>query len=81
MSGLLLLYCHLLGDCDVEITFRIKEFCSSQSTSDFLLCEMSTVLRGLFFLMINCLFSCFDSTNILSNIEKTVFIVKRKTDS
>lgn len=39
--------------------------------------------------MINCLFGCFDrilvlsvedSTNILSNIEKTVFIVKRKTD-
>ena len=42
-----------LGDCDVEITFRIKEFCSSQSTSDFLLCEMSTVLRGLFFLILN----------------------------
>jgi len=53
-------------DCDVEITFRIKEFCSSQSTSDFLLCEMSTVLRGLFFLMINCLFGCFDRILVLS---------------
>ena len=53
-------------DCDVEITFRIKEFCSSQSTSDFLLCEMSTVLRGLFFLMINCLFCCFDRILVLS---------------
>ena len=50
----------------MEITFRIKEFCSSQSTSDFLLCEMSTVLRGLFFLMINCLFSCFDRILVLS---------------
>ena len=49
-----------------EITFRIKEFCSSQSTSDFLLCEMSTVLRGLFFLMINCLFGCFDRILVLS---------------
>ena len=50
----------------MEITFRIKEFCSSQSTSDFLLCEMSTVLRGLFFLMINCLFGCFDRILVLS---------------
>ena len=50
----------------MEITFRIKEFCSSQSTSDFLLCEMSTVLRGLFFLMINCLFCCFDRILVLS---------------
>ena len=49
----------------MEITFRIKEFCSSQSTSDFLLCEMSTVLRGLFFLMINCLFGCFDRILVL----------------
>ena len=49
-----------------EITFRIKEFCNSQSTSDFLLCEMSTVLRGLFFLMINCLFGCFDRILVLS---------------
>ena len=49
-----------------EITFRIKEFCSSRSTSDFLLCEMSTVLRGLFFLMINCLFGCFDRILALS---------------
>ena len=50
----------------MEITFRIKEFCSSQSTSDFLLCEMSTILRGLFFLMINCLFGCFDRILVLS---------------
>ena len=49
-----------------EITFRIKEFCSSQSTSDFLLCEMSTVLRGLFFLMLNCLFGCFVRILVLS---------------
>ena len=50
----------------MEITFRIKEFCSSRSTSDFLLCEMSIVLRGLFFLMINCLFGCFDRILALS---------------
>ena len=50
----------------MEITFRIKEFCSSRSTSDFLLCEMSIVLRGLFFLMISCLFGCFDRILALS---------------
>ena len=50
----------------MEITFRIKEFCSSRSTSDFLLCEMSIVLRGRFFLMINCLFGCFDRISALS---------------
>ena len=55
-----------IRDCDRERTFRINEFCSSQSTSDFLLCEMSTVLRGLFFLMINCLFGCFDRILVLS---------------
>ena len=44
----------------------LKNFGGSRSTSDFLLCEMSTVLRGLFFLMINSLFGCFDRMSALS---------------
>ena len=62
-----------------EITFRIKEFCSSQSTSDFLLCEMSTVLRGLFFLMINCLFGCFDRILVLSVEDRCLIRAVRGT--
>ena len=63
----------------MEITFRIKEFCSSQSTSDFLLCEMSIVLRGLFFLMISCLFGCFDRILALSAEDRCHLMSARGT--
>ena len=43
-----------------------KKFCGIPRESDFLWCEMPTVLSGLFFLIINCLFTCFDRIGALS---------------
>ena len=43
-----------------------KKFCGIPRESDFLWCEMPTVLSGLFFVIINCLFTCFDRIGALS---------------
>ena len=41
-------------------------FCGIRCIFDFLGCEIPTVLSGSFFLIINCLFACFDRISALS---------------
>ena len=41
-------------------------FCGIRCIFDFLGCEIPTVLSGPFFLIINCLFTCFDRISALS---------------
>ena len=46
--------------------FWNKMFCGIRCIFDFLGCEIPTVLSGPFFLIINCLFTCFDRIGALS---------------